>query len=61
MRRPYTHVSNNTAQNECIEIYGDIERKKQFDDIRLICKFEVQLWEQTFLVLGLLCGYSRAE
>lgn len=61
MRRPYTHVSNNTAQNECIEIYGDIERKKQFDDIRSICKFEVQVWEQTFLVLGLLCGYSRAE
>lgn len=61
MRRAYTHVSNNTAQNECIEIYGDIERKKQFDDIRSICKFEVQVWEQTFLVLGLLCGYSRAE
>ena len=61
MRRPYTHVSNNTAQNECIEIYGDIERKKQFDDIRSICKFEVQVWKQTFLVLGLLCGYSRAE
>ena len=28
MRRSYTHVGNNTAKNECIEIYGDIERRK---------------------------------
>ena len=44
-----------------IEIYGNTERKKQFDDLRSICEFEVQIRKPTFLVSGILRGYGRAE
>lgn len=41
--------------------YGISKRKKCNDDIRKACKFEVQIWKQTFLGRKILCKHSRIK
>ena len=33
MSRPYPYVSEHTAKDVCIKVYGDIERKDKPNDI----------------------------
>ena len=37
---------------------GILKGKSSYD-IRSICEFEIQVWKQTFLASGLLCGYHK--
>ena len=32
------------------QIMGYLKEKKQFDDIREVCQFEIQIWQSAFLV-----------
>ena len=56
-----THVSINTAKNKYFKIYGNTQREEQFNDIRQVRKFKIQIWKPTFLVQGLLCRYGWGE
>ena len=55
------YVSGNPTKHKCIKFCRVSKREKYTYDIRKTCKFEVQIWEQTFLVQRVLCGYSRQE
>ena len=47
--------------HEYSTVRGDAQEQKHPDDLRQTRKSEVQIWEQKFLVQGILCGYGRKE
>lgn len=57
----YTYADRNTAEDECIGIYGISERKEQSDNTPKAWEFKIQVWEQKFLVQRILCRYCREE
>ena len=50
MSGPYPYVSGDSAQYKCFKFCGIFEREKHINDIRETRKFEIQIWEPTFLV-----------
>ena len=56
-----TYAGEDTTKYERIKLCGISEREKCADDIWKACKPKVQIWNQTFLVQGLLCGYRREK
>ena len=50
--RPRSPTSKYSAQNCSINICGISKRKICIDDVRQVCKFKVQVWQQTFLAEG---------
>ena len=61
MPRSYPYVSEHTAKYQRIAVCGISKGKKFIDDIRQTCELEVQVWESTFLVPGILCGHGGTE
>ena len=57
----YPYVSEHTAKYQRIAVCGISKGKKFIDDIRQTCELEVQVWESTFLVPGILCGHGGTE
>ena len=59
--RPYPHAGKHTAEDECVAVYGNIKGQDELNDIWPFCKPEVQVWELTFLVQGILCRHGRTQ
>ena len=57
----YPYVSEHTAKYQRIAVCGISKGKKFIDDIRQTCELEVQVWDSTFLVPGVLCGHGGTE
>lgn len=57
----YPFAGINTAEDKHREFHGISEGEKCDDDIRSASVFEIQVWEQAFLVAGVLCQYSRVK
>ena len=52
MSVPYTHACKHTAENECIEFHGILEREEHSDDFSKIRKHEVSISKPRVLVKG---------
>lgn len=55
----HTSAAVDPAKIFGIQLHGISEREKCDDDFRAARKFEVQIWQQTFLGNGVLCQHSR--
>ena len=56
-----THISSDTAKDQCKWVHGISKRKEQSFDIPEIWEHEVRILKQRILVSRVLCRYSRKE
>ena len=61
MCRSCTYVDRNTTEILSIRNNGLFEGEEQFDNLREMGEFEVQVSEQRVLVQRVLCRYGRKE
>ena len=61
LQRSCAYAGKDTAQVQRVGDHGVSEREKLADDIRAARKPKVQIWEPSFLVQGILCGYGGKE
>lgn len=56
--RSYPHASGDPAKDECVELHGISEGKKQSDALRAVWRYEIQIQEQGVLVQRVLRRHS---
>lgn len=61
VQRSYPYARINPAEIQYSTDNGVSKRKEQFNDLREVCKSQVQIWQQAFLVARILCEYSRKK
>lgn len=59
--RSCASTDEHTAEIQCIECNGVLEREECANDFWAACESEVQIWESALLVWRILCKYSGAE